>query len=85
MHFTKLASEVEVIRSTPVALGLGAEASMLMVAAGEHELYNDLDEKEKAQTLPDLPPTSEAPLVQEMLGGKEKGKAKASAAMKEEE
>ncbi|KAG6871649.1 hypothetical protein C0995_001818 [Termitomyces sp. Mi166 len=56
-----------------------------MEAAGEHELYDDLDEKNKAQVLSALLPLSEAPSAQEeTLEGKGKGKEKASAMVEEE-
>ncbi|KAG6872225.1 hypothetical protein C0995_011762 [Termitomyces sp. Mi166 len=56
MDFAKLASEAEVMKSNPAVLGSGSKAPLLMVAAREHELYDDLDEKDKAQVLPALLP-----------------------------
>ncbi|KAG6901259.1 hypothetical protein C0995_014463 [Termitomyces sp. Mi166 len=84
MHFTKLASEVEAIRSTPMASEPETGASLLTVA-GKHELYDDLDEKEKVQVLSKLPSMSKAfSALEETLGGKGKGKEKASAMADEE-
>ncbi|KAG6871839.1 hypothetical protein C0995_015878 [Termitomyces sp. Mi166 len=84
MHFAKLASEVEAIESTPAALELGTRASLPIVMAGEQELYDDLDEKEKAQALSELLSRSEAPLTQEeMSGSRRKGKGKELAVAEE--
>ncbi|KAG6852101.1 hypothetical protein C0995_007690 [Termitomyces sp. Mi166 len=54
------------------------------MAAEGQKLYDDLDEKDKAQALLTLPLLSKAPLAQEKtLGGKGKEKEKASATVEE--
>ncbi|KAG6899612.1 hypothetical protein C0995_005410 [Termitomyces sp. Mi166 len=55
-----------------------------MVLAGEHELYDDSDEKEKAQVLLKPLPTSEAPPAPKKTSG-DKGKRKKALAMADKE
>ncbi|KAG6900098.1 hypothetical protein C0995_004342 [Termitomyces sp. Mi166 len=60
-----------------MASGPEIGAPLLTVAAEKHKLFDDLDEKEQAQALPELPSMSEAPLTQEeTLEGKGKEKEK---------